>query len=228
MREQRSFRKLESGSFLLRRRLLAAGLAGGAMLALPAGLSAALVATPRQSEGPFYPLELPLESDNDLVTVEGRPQQAAGIVTHVFGRVLNEAGRPVSGARVEIWQCDAFGRYHHPGDRGGNADPNFQGYGRTAVDAEGAYRFRTIRPVPYPGRTPHIHFAITGAGIERLTTQMYVAGEPQNARDGLLARVRDEAARARLIVPLEEAGEIEPGALSVRFDIILDKRLIQG
>lgn len=228
MREQRSSRKIEAGLYLPRRRLLAAGLACGAAAAVPANLSAALIATPRQSEGPFYPLELPLDSDNDLVTVEGRPQQAAGQVTHISGRVLNEAGRPVSGVRVEIWQCDAFGRYHHPGDRGGNADPNFQGYGRMAVDGNGAYRFRTIKPVPYPGRTPHIHFAISGAGIERLTTQMYVAGEPWNERDGLLARVRDEAARARLIVPLEAAGEIEPGALAGRFDIILDKRLIQG
>ena len=139
MREQRSFRKLESGSFLLRRRLLAAGLAGGAMLALPAGLSAALVATPRQSEGPFYPLELPLDSDNDLVTVEGRPQRAAGIVTHVFGRVLNEAGGPVSGARVEIWQCDAFGRYHHPGDRGSLS--------RSSVPRRS--------PMPMPAQTDH-------------------------------------------------------------------------
>jgi protocatechuate 3,4-dioxygenase beta subunit len=211
-----------------RRAILTTGLACGGAAVLPGPLAAAWLATPRQTEGPFYPLELPLDSDNDLVTVEGREQPAAGIVTHVFGRVLDEAGKPVAGARVEIWQCDASGRYHHPGDRGGQADPNFQGFGRMAVDAEGGYRFRTIKPVSYPGRTPHIHFAISGAGIERLTTQMYVAGEPLNARDFILNRVRDPAARGRLIVPLEAAPQIEPEALAGRFDIVLDRRLFRG
>jgi protocatechuate 3,4-dioxygenase beta subunit len=96
------------------------------------------------------------------------------------------------------------------------------------VGADAAFRFRTIKPVPYPGRAPHIHFAISGPGIERLTTQMYVAGEPANARDGILGRVRDAAARARLIVPLEPAPEMEPGALAGRFDIVLDERFVPG
>ena len=211
-----------------RRRVLAAGIACATAIAAPGGLAAALLSTPRQSEGPFYPPSLPLDSDNDLVRVAGRDQPAAGVVTHVFGRLLDQAGRPVSGARVEIWQCDAFGRYHHPRDRGGGADPNFQGFGRMAVDGDGAFRFRTIKPVPYPGRTPHIHFAVAGPGIERLTTQMYIAGEPLNARDGLLNAVRDEAARQRLIVPLRAAPEVEDGALIGRFDIILDDRFIKG
>ncbi len=211
-----------------RRRVLAVGLAAGVGAVLPGGVSAALLPTPRQSTGPFYPLRLPLDSDADLVQVEGRDRAAAGTVTHVFGRVLDLSGRPVAGARVEIWQCDAFGYYHHPRDRGGQADPNFQGYGRTVVGEDAAFRFRTIRPVPYPGRTPHIHFAISGPGIERLTTQMYVAGEPLNAHDGLLNRVRDPAARARLIVPLEPAPEVEPGALAGRFDIVLDERFVPG
>ena len=211
-----------------RRRLLAAGLAAGAGAVLPTGLSAALVPTPRQTPGPFYPLRLPLDSDADLVQVEGTGRPAAGVVTHVFGRVLDRSGRPLAGARVEIWQCDAFGYYHHPYDRGGRADPSFQGYGHMVVGADAAFRFRTIKPVPYPGRAPHIHFAVSGPGIERLTTQMYVAGEPANARDGILGRVRDAAARARLIVPLEPAPEVEPGALAGRFDIVLDERFVPG
>jgi protocatechuate 3,4-dioxygenase beta subunit len=208
--------------------LLVAALAAGAGTLLPAPVSAALVPTPRQSAGPFYPLRLPLDSDADLVTVAGRGRPAAGVVAHVFGRVLDRDGRPLSGARVEIWQCDAFGRYHHPQDRGGGADPNFQGYGHATVGDDGAFRFRTIKPVPYPGRAPHIHFAVSGRGIERLTTQMYVAGEPLNDHDFLLNRVRDAGARARLIVQLEPAPDIEPRALAGRFDIVLDGRFVPG
>jgi protocatechuate 3,4-dioxygenase beta subunit len=211
-----------------RRQLLTTGLAASASALLPLGVSAALVPTPPQARGPFYPLRLPLDSDADLVTVAGRSQPAAGVVAHVFGRVLDRSGRPLAGTRVEIWQCDAFGRYHHPRDRGGGADPNFQGYGRMAVGEDGAFRFRTIKPVPYPGRAPHIHFAISGRGIDNLTTQMYVAGEALNDRDFLLNRVRDAAARARLIVALEPASDIEPGALAGRFDIVLDERFVPG
>lgn len=211
---------------LPRRVLLAAGMIGAAAATLPAAAAAALVPTPRQTPGPFYPDKLPLDSDNNLVEVAGRPRPAAGQVAHIFGRVLDQSGRPLTGARVEIWQCDAFGRYHHPRDRGGGADPNFQGYGRMAVDREGAFRFRTIKPVAYPGRTPHIHFAVSGAGIERLTTQMYVAGEPLNQRDRILNRVRDARARERLLVDLQAAPGIEAGALAGRFDIVLDGRFV--
>lgn len=210
---------------LTRRGLLASGSAfAGLAIARPA--AAALVATPRQSEGPFYPARIPLDSDADLVNVAGRPAPASGTVAHVYGRVLTEDARPMVGARVEIWQCDAFGRYHHPREPRGSADPNFQGYGHVVVGQDGAYRFRTIRPVPYPGRTPHIHFAVSGPGMARLTTQMYVAGEPGNGRDRILNAVRDPRARASLIVPLAPAPEIEAGALAARFDIVLGRSLL--
>jgi protocatechuate 3,4-dioxygenase beta subunit len=210
-----------------RRYVVAAGVIGAAA-ALPGAAWAELVATPRQSTGPFYPVRLPLDSDNDLVTVAGRPEPAAGQVTHVFGRVLDPDGRPVADAEVEIWQCDAAGFYHHPGDRGGQADPNFQGFGRTAADAEGAYRFRTIRPVPYTGRTPHIHFAVKGAGFETLITQMYVAGEPLNERDGLFNRIRDPEQRASVLVTLAPAPEVEAGALAGRFDLVIARNLFRS
>jgi protocatechuate 3,4-dioxygenase beta subunit len=100
-------------------------------------------------------------------------------------------------------------------------DDDFQGYGRTITDGAGGYRFRTIRPVPYPGRTPHIHFAVSGPGSARFTTQMYVAGEPLNERDGVLMGVRDPAARARLIVPLLPAPGVEANALAGTFDIVI-------
>jgi protocatechuate 3,4-dioxygenase beta subunit len=203
-----------------RRNLLLATLTAAAVV--PGGTVAALAPTPRQSQGPFYPDRLPLDRDNDLVQVEGREGLARGEVTHLTGRVLDRSGKPISGALVEIWQCDANGRYHHPGDR--NSAPEdlaFQGYGQTASSADGGYRFRTIKPVPYPGRTAHIHFKISGTGIPALVTQMYVAGEPGNAGDGVLRRI-DATARERVIVELRPASEIEAGALQGQFDIVLD------
>ena len=121
--------------------------------------AAAAAVTPHQTEGPFYPRRLPPDSDTDLVNLAGRPGPAKGIVTHVFGRILAEDGRPMTGVGVEIWQCDAFGHYHHAGDSRSGADPNFQGFGQSQTGADARYRFRTIRPVPYSWRTPHIHFA---------------------------------------------------------------------
>jgi len=189
----------------------------------PIARAATLIATPPQTLGPFYPPEMPLDYDNDLVQVVCIQAHALGQITHVFGRVLDLNGRPIDGAKVEIWQCDANGRYLHP--RSGGTQPRdggFQGYGQTASAADGAYRFRTIKPVSYPSRTPHIHFAISGAGFTPLVTQMYVAGEPLNERDGVLNRI-DPTARPSVIVALEPADELEPGALQGRFDIVIDR-----
>lgn len=196
----------------------------GAALALFSGAlpgAQALTLTPRQTTGPFYPASLPLDSDNDLVRVHDNDALAKGTITHIAGRVGDARGRAISGARVEIWQCNAFGRYHHPRDRrDAPVDPNFQGYGRSVTGDDGVYRFRTIKPVAYPGRTPHIHFAVSGEGFEPLVTQMYVAGEPGNARDWILNSVRDAEARAKLIVALEPVPGA-PGELSGRFDLVL-------
>ena len=191
-------------------------------LATVAGAATQLVITPGQTEGPFYPVTLPADTDADLVRVQGQAAQAVGQVTHVSGRVLDKRGQPVKGAMLEIWQCDANGIYNRPGDKGQKRrDAAFQGYGRTTVDSEGGYAFRTIRPVAYPGHTPHIHFKVHAPGAGRLTTQMYVAGERQNASDGPLNRIRDSKARDTLIVALGEAGDLEPGALKGTFDIVL-------
>ena len=206
-----------------RRRLLGIGAGLIAAATLPRQLMAAAAVTPAQSEGRFYPVRLPAERDADLVRVTGSDAAAVGVVTHVMGQVRDRQGAPLREVLVEIWQCDAHGRYRHPGDRGPRpADPGFQGYGAALTDAGGGYHFRTIRPVPYPGRTPHIHFKLSRAGRELLTTQMYVAGEPGNARDFLLNSVRDPARRAALIVALRPADALEADALAGTFDLVLD------
>jgi protocatechuate 3,4-dioxygenase beta subunit len=203
-----------------RRRFLALSAASAAIAGLPWRVDAQGVATPAQTTGPFYPRERPAEVDNDLVTVRGGSGAAKGELTLLAGVVTDATGRPVGGARVEIWQCNAFGRYHHPGDNSAAPlDPNFQGYGETVTGADGAYRFRTIKPVPYPGRTPHIHVRVTARGLPVLTTQLYVAGEPQNERDGLLQSMRDPEARARLIVPFQRLPD--GSAYAAKFDVVL-------
>jgi protocatechuate 3,4-dioxygenase beta subunit len=206
-----------------RRTVLVRAAAMSATVMIPQTLAAAvLVPTPGQTEGPFYPVEFPPDMDNDLVRVAGQAAQALGQVIHVTGHVMDTRGQPRPGSTVEIWQCDANGVYRHPRAGGqGRIDHAFQGYGRTQVDELGRYTFRTIRPVPYPGRTPHIHFAVHVPGHGRLITQMYIEGEPLNARDGVLNRIRNSEARRSVIVPLEPGQSQEAGALQGRFDIVL-------
>ena len=200
---------------------LGALLAGRQVLAAP-GL------TPHQMQGPFYPPSLPLDRDNDLVQVSGRRGLAHGVVTELAGLVLDQRGQPVRGARVEIWQVNGFGRYHHPEDDSpAPFDPFFQGFGRTLTDERGAYRFRTIRPVAYPGRAPHVHFAVTPAGGQVFHTQMYVAGEPGNGTDFLLNAIPDPRQREALIVPLHPS-TMGNSALAGRFDIVLGPGNIHG
>jgi protocatechuate 3,4-dioxygenase, beta subunit len=176
---------------------------------------AARRATPAQTEGPFYPVELPADRDNDLLR-NGTQSYSRGEPAWVEGRITDLDGQPVRGAQIEIWQCDHAGHYHHPGD-GGRADPAFQGFGRVTVGADGAYRFRTIRPVPYTGRTPHIHVKVRLGRHELLTTQLYVAGEPGNARDALWRRL-DDTARAALTVPFVPG----PDGLRASFPVTVD------
>ncbi len=146
--------------------------------------------TPAQTEGPFYPDKLPSDSDADLLA-NGALRYGKGQAAWVEGTLTDADGRAMSGASIEIWQCDQDGRYHHPRD-GGQADPAFQGFGRATADAEGRWRFRTLRPVAYSGRTPHIHAKIKLGTRELLTTQLYVQDDPGNARDGVWRRLSAE------------------------------------
>lgn len=161
--------------------------------------------TPRQNEGPFYPLALPRDNDADLLR-NGDQRYDAGQAGWVEGVVTDTRGQPLAGAQVEIWQCDAAGHYHHPGD-GGRADPAFQGFGMQRVDADGRYRFRTIRPVAYSGRTPHIHVKVRQGTRELLTTQLYVRDAPQNARDFLWRQLRDVRDRDALTIAFEPSSD---------------------
>jgi len=209
------------------RRTVALGLSASAaslIIPLPGGIAqSALVATPRQSTGPFYPVDWTGDIDADLVRVRGEAASAMGEILHVQGRVLDVAGAPIGGASVEIWQCDAQGVYRHPRDETTDRqrDAAFQGHGRTTADVQGRYGFRTICPVPYGSRTPHIHFQVVPPGAPALITQMYVFGEARNERDGLLNRIRDPRQRRSVIVRLEPADRLEPGALAAEFDIVI-------
>jgi protocatechuate 3,4-dioxygenase beta subunit len=191
---------------------------GTFLVSIPA-LGSRLLPTPRQTVGPFYPVEPPLKRDNDLTRVVGRNTVAKGRISDVFGRVLDLNGRPLRDVRVEIWQCDANGRYHHPRDSGGPIDENFQGSGHTLTDSEGRYRFRTIRPVPYPGRTPHIHFAVFPDGGEPFATQLYVEGEPMNERDFLFRQIPSE--KRRLVTAAFAPDRDGSAQFRARFDIVL-------
>ena len=186
------------------------------------GSAAQRLLTPAATEGPFYPDRLPLHTDNDLVAIAPGGQQAEGEVFHLSGRLTDAAGAPKPGFRIEIWQCDANGIYQHSGDSGrGTFDPNFQGFGFTTSSPAGAYRFRTITPVSYPGRTPHIHFKVKAPNRREFTSQLYLEGNPRNNGDFLFNRIGSAAAQKAASVRQVSAPEFEGGAVKGTFDIVL-------
>jgi len=206
-----------SRRYFLRRTSLAA-----AFFVVPGAFAEELTRTPAQTEGPFYPDKLPLDTDNDLLVLNDGLTPAVGEVTYVSGRILDARGEPVRGASVEIWQCDASGAYLHSGSSNSDKrDKNFQGFGRFVTGSKGEYLFRTIKPVPYPGRTPHIHFQVKAKGKELLTTQCYVKGHAGNERDGLWRSVRDEKAREAITVDFAPMPGAKAGELAAVFDIVL-------
>jgi protocatechuate 3,4-dioxygenase beta subunit len=130
--------------------------------------------------------------------------RAAGEWLDLGGSVIDERGRTIDAAEIEIWQCDAFGSYRHPRGAGSRVDAAFQGFGSTRSDAQGRYRFRTIRPVPYPGRTPHIHVRLRHPSFGELTSQLFIAGDPGNAGD-VIYRQLSTAERALVDLSLQRA-----------------------
>jgi protocatechuate 3,4-dioxygenase beta subunit len=197
--------------------------AGAAALWYTPGLFAdELTRTPKQTEGPFYPDKLPLDTDNDLLVINDTITPAVGEITHLTGKVLDASGNPIKHAVVEIWQCDASGAYLHSGTSNAQKrDKHFQGFGRFTTASTGEYYFRTIKPVAYPGRTPHIHYKIKLAGKDALVTQCYIKGHPQNEKDGVLRGIKDPAAKASVMVDFAPIKTSKIGELAANFNIVL-------
>jgi protocatechuate 3,4-dioxygenase beta subunit len=192
-----------------------------AFFTVPGAFAEELMRTPLQTEGPFYPDKLPLDTDNDLILVNDSLTPAVGEITHLTGRILDNHGDPIRNALVEIWQVDHNGIYLHSKDNLAKRDPNFQGFGRFLTGSSGEYYFRTLKPVAYGPRTRHIHFAIKMKGREKWTTQLYVKGEPKNAHDGVLSEIKDPKARASVIVDFAPIQGSRAGELGAKFDIVM-------
>jgi protocatechuate 3,4-dioxygenase beta subunit len=204
-----------------RRRFLRSIAWSAALFSVPGAFAEQLLLTPHQTEGPFYPDHLPLDTDNDLIIVNDALTPAVGEITHLSGRILDGRGDPVRNALVEIWQVDNNGVYLHSGDTHAKRDPNFQGFGRFMTGSSGEYYFRTIKPVLYPGRTRHIHYAIKLKGRDKWTTQCYVKGEPANERDGVYRGIKDPKARQSVTIDFAAIKGSTAGELAAKFDIVM-------
>jgi len=204
-----------------RRRFLLNLSLGTAFVAVPGAFAEELIRTPQQTEGPFYPDKLPLDTDNDLLIINDTITPAIGEITHLSGRILDNKGNPIRNALVEIWQVDNHGVYLHTKDTHAAREKNFQGFGRFMTGSTGEYYFRTIKPPLYPGRTRHIHYAVKIKGREKWTTQCYIKGEPQNEKDGIYMGIKDAKQRAAVTVDFAPIKSSRIGELAARFDIVM-------
>jgi protocatechuate 3,4-dioxygenase beta subunit len=207
---------------LSRRQLLMAGSLGAAAWLVPGVFAEELARTPSMTEGPFYPDRLPLDTDNDLVIVGNSTTPAIGEITHLTGRVLTQNGSGLNNCVVEIWQVDGNGVYLHTGsDSGNRRDRNFQGFGRFTTNQRGEYRFRTIKPVPYPGRTPHIHVKVKRGNRTLITTQLFITGHPGNPRDGIWRGAGGIIERELVTVDFRRMPDSRIVESRANFDIVL-------
>ena len=193
-----------------------------AFLAVPGAFAQELTRTPKQTEGPFYPDHLPLDTDNDLLVLNDSLTPAVGEVTWLSGRILDARGEPMRNAVVEIWQCDNNGAYLH--SKTGNKekqDANFQGFGRFVSGSTGEYLFRTIKPVPYPGRAPHVHFKTKQSNKDLLVTQCYIKGHSGNEADGVWKNIKDVKQRDSVTIDFSPLKGSRIGELAAKFDLVL-------
>lgn len=212
----------------LRRRQAIFALSALGVAPLARGQAGSARATPGQTLGPFYPRhagERPMQTDADLIAFDGDRLLSRGVPLYLTGRLYDRRGVPIERAEVEIWQCDANAVYHHPaGGAEAERDPHFQGYGRALTEPDGSFHFRTIRPVAYPGRTPHIHLRIAPRSGGALATQLYLPDEPGNARDFLFRQLtRDE--QAALTLALRSTDSAHPLAQGTRVTGSIELRL---
>ena len=204
------------------------GLVFGAVVFTAAGAFAEdVVLTPRQTEGPFYPDKLPPDTDNDLTVLKNSSTPAGGEVINFSGRVLDQTGKPVQGAVIEIWQADNNGVYIHTRSPDQDRrDRNFQGFGRCLTGSSGEYSFRTIKPVSYTfgiQRAPHIHFIIKQGDRRMLTSQLYIKGHPLNDRDIVFRGIRSKAAREAVIIDLKPRKDSKTEDLEAVLNIVIAK-----
>lgn len=209
-------------SSLNRRHFITALAAGGAFFSQRGAFAQALTLTPAQTEGPYYPNQLPLDQDNDLLVINDRITPAVGTVAWLSGKILGSNGSPLRNAVIEIWQADNVGSYiHTQGALNGQRDSNFQGYGKFETASDGQYLFRTIKPGLYPGRVRHVHAKITLPGGRSLTTQLYIEGET-GTNDGVLNGITNAAQRASVIRPWTQIADSPIGALAVNWDVVMN------
>ena len=209
-----------TGIKLSRRAFAGAGLASaGLVLATGARAFEGKPLTAESPMGPFFPLDVPSDSDADLTWLKGHSQRASGQVIEVRGRVLDLKGNPIPGARLDLWQANAAGRYAHPADiAAAPLDPHFQGFASIVSDSQGDWRIVTIKPGGYDSpighRPPHIHFDVRGK-THRNVAQLYFGEDAEaNAGDTLYKALGDQAATS---VAVRDAGD--PGKYA--WDIVL-------
>jgi len=182
----------------------------------------ALTLTPSMTQGPYYPDNIPLDKDNDLLYLSDHLTPAIGTITYLSGRVLDSSGNPIRGALVELWHADNGGSYiHSQGAQRTTRDANFQGFGQYLTGSTGGYRFRTIKPGLYTGRTRHFHVGITLPGRTRFTTQLFWAGEAANSTDSVLNGIADGAQRESVIKTYTAVPDTTTGEVQTTWDIVM-------
>jgi protocatechuate 3,4-dioxygenase beta subunit len=216
-----------SYSVISRRNFLRNTTFGTALLTTPGLFAEQLFLTPSMTEGPFYPDKLPLDVDNDLLIINDNITPAVGEITNLTGRILNASGSPLKDVTIEIWQCDANAVYLHTADstpKKKQQDKNFQGFGRFTTGSTGEYRFRTIKPVEYPGRpAPHIHVKLKKGDRELLTTQIFVRGYEGNVKDGIYNATRDLIDRELVQADFKPVKDSKIGEWGANFDIVIGR-----
>ncbi len=205
-----------------RRTFIKRGVIGGTF-SLFANATLARTPTPKEIEGPFYPVIAQKDNDFDLTKIEGQQEQAKGKAIIIQGQILDTEGKPIEDAVVDLWQANAAGRYRHPHDTNkAPLDLNFQGWAIVLSGKNGGFRFKTIYPGAYPAsrtwmRPPHIHFKISKKGYSELVTQMYFPGHKLNDLDRLLNR------KSKKERPLMIASKVSRNPEAYEYDIVLKK-----